>query len=161
MLAHRLWRWSNIKVNVWVCSLTLQFYPLVTTEPVHSCVMSTRKAHNQKQSRRIGIIVHIAISVLPGTHLHLSQVKHARAKCLARAHRHRSNVPTLRGEKHDMSLKTCLKWGLNPHGRQRQSQQTLDVATMLDHRLRHWPNIDPTIDHSLVFAGIANKSATL
>ena len=33
--------------------------------------------------RRIELIVHIAISVLPGTHFHLSQVEHLRVKCLA------------------------------------------------------------------------------
>ena len=33
--------------------------------------------------RRIELIVHIAITVLPGTHFHLSQVKHLRVKCLA------------------------------------------------------------------------------
>ena len=33
--------------------------------------------------RHIEHIVHIAISVLPGTHFHLSQVKHSRVKCHA------------------------------------------------------------------------------
>ena len=33
--------------------------------------------------RRIELIVHIAISVLPGTHLHLSEEKHVRVKRLA------------------------------------------------------------------------------
>ena len=33
--------------------------------------------------RRIELVVHIAISVLPGTHFHVSQVKHLRVKCLA------------------------------------------------------------------------------
>ena len=133
ILAHRLRRWPNIKVNVWVCSLTLQFYPLVTTEPVHSCVISTRGAHNQKPTRRIGIFVYIAIPVLPGTHLHLSQVKHVRAKCLDQVHRHRNNVPTLRGEKHDMFIKTCLKWGLNP-----QRQLRSATPQMLT---QHWENV--------------------
>ena len=36
--------------------------------------------------RCIELIVHIAISVLPGTHFHLSQVKHLRVKCLAQGH---------------------------------------------------------------------------
>ena len=40
---------------------------------------------------RIELIVHIAISVLPGTHFHLSQVKHLRVKCLA----HRHNILTM------------------------------------------------------------------
>ena len=36
--------------------------------------------------RRYELIVHIAISVLPGTHFHLSQVKHWRVKYLAQGH---------------------------------------------------------------------------
>ena len=36
--------------------------------------------------RRIELIVHIVISVLPGTYFHLSQVKHLREKCLAQGH---------------------------------------------------------------------------
>ena len=36
--------------------------------------------------RRIKFIVHIAISVLPGTHFHLSEVKHLRVKCLSQGH---------------------------------------------------------------------------
>ena len=36
--------------------------------------------------RRIELIVHIAISVRPGTHFYLSQVKHLRVKCLAQRH---------------------------------------------------------------------------
>ena len=36
--------------------------------------------------RRMELIVHIAISVLPGTHFHLSQVKHLKVKCLAQGH---------------------------------------------------------------------------
>ena len=36
--------------------------------------------------RLIELIVHIAISVLPGTHFHLSQVKHLRVKCLGQGH---------------------------------------------------------------------------
>ena len=36
--------------------------------------------------RCIELIVYIVISVLPGTHFHLSQVKHLRVKCLAQGH---------------------------------------------------------------------------
>ena len=35
---------------------------------------------------RIKLIVHIDITVLPGTHFHLSQVKHLRVKCLDEGH---------------------------------------------------------------------------
>ena len=40
---------------------------------------------------RIELIVHIAISVLPGSHFNLSQVKHLRVKCLAQGH----NISTM------------------------------------------------------------------
>ena len=50
--------------------------------------------------RRIKLIVRIAISVLPGTHYHLSQVKHLRV-----------NILTMRGEKHDISLKILHQAG--------------------------------------------------
>ena len=36
--------------------------------------------------RRIKIVVHIVISVLPGTDFHLRQVKHLKVKCLAQGH---------------------------------------------------------------------------
>ena len=36
--------------------------------------------------RRIELIIPIAIFVLPGTDLHLSQGKHLRVKCLAQGH---------------------------------------------------------------------------
>ena len=35
---------------------------------------------------RIELIVHIAISVLPDTYFHLSQLKHLRVECLAQGH---------------------------------------------------------------------------
>ena len=35
------------------------------------------------------------------TRLHLSQVKHVRVKCLAEGHRHRNNVPMLKGDKRE------------------------------------------------------------
>ena len=36
--------------------------------------------------RHIELIIHITISVLPGTHSHLRQVKNLRVKCLAQVH---------------------------------------------------------------------------
>ena len=42
--------------------------------------------HHLQPFQRWEIITHIAISVLPGTHLHPSQVKHGRVKCLAQGH---------------------------------------------------------------------------
>ena len=68
------------------------------------------REHTYLQSfRRIELIIHIAISVLPSTHFHLCQVKHLRVKCLAQGHPH--NVPRLRGEKHDISLKILHQAG--------------------------------------------------
>ena len=46
------------------------------------------------------LIVHIVISILPGTHLDLNEVKHVWVKSLTQGHKHRDSVPTLRGEKH-------------------------------------------------------------
>ena len=65
---------------------------------------------------RIALIIHFAISLLSGTHLHLSQVKHVKVKCLAQEY----NVPILREEKHDISLQA--KQDSKPHGRQRHLQ---------------------------------------
>ena len=61
--------------------------PLVTG-PVHSCTISTPfLEHTALQPfQRYKLITDIAISVLPGTHLHLSQVKHVRVECLAQRH---------------------------------------------------------------------------
>ena len=65
----------------------------------------------QQPFRRIELIVHIAISVLPGTHFHLSQVKHLKVKCLAQAH----NILTMSqdlGGKYDICLKILHQAGL-------------------------------------------------
>ena len=65
-------------------SVDFTFYPLATGP---SCVISTPEESIQSCSLFgtfiIELIIHIAISVLPGTYLHLSQVKHVRVKCLA------------------------------------------------------------------------------
>ena len=55
--------------------------------------------------RRIGLIVHISISVLPGTHIHLSGVPCPRTQ-------HLNNVARLRGDEHDISLKILHQTGL-------------------------------------------------
>ena len=55
--------------------------------------------------RRIELIVHIAISALPGTHFHLSQVRHLRVKCLAQGHTILIMSQDREGRKHDISLK--------------------------------------------------------
>ena len=61
--------------------------------------------------RRIKLIVHIAISVLPGTHIHSysSEAFKGGVSC-PRTH-HLNNVPRLRGEKHDISLKILHQAG--------------------------------------------------
>ena len=91
----------------------------LVTEPVHRsyAISTARRAYNPAA---IELIVHNSVSVLPGTHLHLSQVKHMRVDCLSHRHKHRNNALTLGGNQSDISLKTCHNQGLNPHGRQRQ-----------------------------------------
>ena len=53
--------------------------------------------------RRIELIIHIAIFVLPGTHFHLRQVKHLRVKCLARGHNIKQ-CPNIERGKHDLTV---------------------------------------------------------
>ena len=52
---------------------------------------------SMQQFRRIELIVHIAIAVLSGTHLHLSQMKHVRVECLAQGHNIRTIIPAAKG----------------------------------------------------------------
>ena len=61
-------------------STDFTIYPLVTG-PAYSCAISTpRREYTVLHFRRIELIVHIAISVLPYTHLHLSHMKHVKVK---------------------------------------------------------------------------------
>ena len=53
--------------------------------------------------RRMELIVNIVIYGIPSTHLLPEGKKHVRVKCIAQGHTHRNNVPTLRGEKHDIT----------------------------------------------------------
>ena len=59
--------------------------------------------------RRIEPIVHIAISVLPGTHFQLSEAFEGEVSCPRT--QHLNNVPILRGEKHNISLKIMHQAG--------------------------------------------------
>ena len=81
--------------------------------------------------RRIALIVHIAISVLSGTHFHLSQVKHLRVKCFVQGHNIINNVPRLRGEEHYISLKILHQAGF---------ETARQAATSAE---RHAPTIAP------------------
>ena len=66
--------------------------------------------HTVRQSfQRYELTAHIAISVLSGTDLHMSQVKHWWVPCLRT--QLRKNVPILRGEKHDICLKILHQTG--------------------------------------------------
>ena len=51
--------------------------------------------------QRLGLLVHIAISVLPGINLH---VKHVRVKCLSQGHDTETISQCWEGEKHDCSV---------------------------------------------------------
>ena len=67
-------------------------------------------AYSHAAISRIELIVHIAISVLPGTNLRLGQVKHVKVKCLGKD----THIETMaqRCEESEALhfLKTCLKW---------------------------------------------------
>ena len=85
----------RVKVKVQVYSLISSlktYHPTLHLTPwsldLFFCVpFQLHREHTVPQPfRRIELIVHIAISVLPGTHFHRSQVKHLRVKCLAQGH---------------------------------------------------------------------------
>ena len=79
--------------------------------------------HTVLQSfRRIELIVHIAISVLPGTHFHLSQVEHLRVKCLAQGHTILTTSQDWEWRNMIFLWKSCTKRDSKPHGRQRHQE---------------------------------------
>ena len=96
---------------------------------------------------RIVLIIHIAISVLPGTHFHLSQVKHLRVKCLATRTRHRNNVPILTGEKHAISLKILHLAGFETTWQAATSAKlrALTIAPGPSLSVRHMTNLKKTL----------------
>ena len=67
-----------------------------------------------------------------GTHFHLSQVKYLKVKCLAQGHNIGNNIPRLRGDKHNISLKSLHK----PH----------------DKNVVLWANNKPALGQRIVFA---------
>ena len=72
--------------------------------------------------RRIELIVHISISVLPGTHFHLSLVRHSRVKCLAQVHNILTMSQDWEGRNMKFLWKLCTKQDSKPHGRQGHRQ---------------------------------------
>ena len=74
MVWYQVWgpiiRLYTLPLGHWTCSFVYHFHGEHTV---------------LQPFRRIELIVHIAISVLSGTHFHLSQVTHWRVKCLAQA----------------------------------------------------------------------------
>ena len=134
----------------------LHFYPLVTG-PVHSCAISTpwsleqfirvpSQLHGEhtvlQPFRRIDLIIHIAISVLPVTQFILSQMKHLRTKCLAQGHTSKQ-CPQYWEGKHYIYL----------HGRQRHWQNSsLNTKHLFNiYSLQCRPNV---FNNCFVFSGI-------
>ena len=74
--------------------------------------------------RRIELIVHIAISVLPSTHFHLIQVKRLRVKCLAQGQNILAMSQYWEGRNMIFLLKSRTKRESKPHGRQRHRQSS-------------------------------------
>ena len=65
---------------------TLHFTPSSLDLFVRESFQLPGEHTGQQPFRRVKFIVHIAISVLLGTHFHLSQVKQLRVKCFAQGH---------------------------------------------------------------------------
>ena len=68
------------------------------------------------------IVALIAISVLSGTHFHLSRVKHLRVECLAQGHNIETMSQDREGENVIFLWKSCTKQGSKPHDSQRHRQ---------------------------------------
>ena len=106
----------NISPGHWTCSFVCHFN-------------STESIIVLQPFQRIELSIHIATSVLPGTHLHLSQTNLGSVKCLAQGH----DVPTLKGGRHDNFLKTCTKEELNSHGRMPATMAKRNALTITPH----------------------------
>ena len=106
----------KVQVNCLISSLktyhpTLQFYPLVTG-PVHSCAISTpRRAYSPA-----AVLAHLTYR----THCHLCPTRYSFSPESSEAFegevpcpktQHLNNVPRLREEKHDISLKILHQAG--------------------------------------------------
>ena len=78
---------------------------------------------------RIELIIHITISVLPGTHFHLSQVKRLRVKCFAQGH----NIETMSQDWDGRNIlflwKSCTKWFETA----RQAATSAECHALLNH----------------------------
>ena len=130
------------------------FHPTFTlSHPVHwtcsfVCHLNSTESIVLQPFRCIELIIHTAISALPGTHFHLSQVTHLRVKYLAQGH----NIETLKGEKNMIFLWiSCTKRDSKSHDRQRYCQSSAlypantkllyNICTTSAQRLRRWSNI--------------------
>ena len=77
---------ATVKVQVYSLISSLKTYHRTLHLTPWSLDLFIRVHTVLQPFRRIEHIVHIAISVLPGTHFHLNQVKHLRVKCLGQGH---------------------------------------------------------------------------
>ena len=131
------WNGKNLKVQVYslISSLISSHQPTLHFTPwsLDLFIRVPFQLHGehtvQQPFRRIKLIVHIAFSVLPGTHLYLSQVEHARVKCNAQRHKTKQSVrkckqaarPTTHNFKWMKITHICLIWG--------QTLTNLNVST--------------------------------
>ena len=135
--------------------------------------------------RRIELIIPIAISVLPGTHFHLSQVKHLRVKCLTQGHNILTMSKDWEGRNMIFLWKFCTKRDSKPHDRHAKLNVYLCVTVLygnvmatqigldIDWDMRYFPNTmnkceiytdDVTeclIRHYMYVSTLANKHTLL
>ena len=101
---------------------TWHFTPWSLDLFIHVSLQLSREYTVLQPFRRIQLIVHIAISVPPGTHFHLSEVKQLRVKCLAQGHTILTISQDWEGKNMIFLWKSCTKRDSKPHGRQRHRQ---------------------------------------
>ena len=120
---------KKVKVQVYslissISSDFLHFYSLVTGLFIRVRSQLNREHTVLQPFRRIELIIHIAISVLPGTHFYLSRVKHFMVKCLGQGHNIETMSQYWEGRNMIFLWKSCTKRDLKPHGMQRHWQSS-------------------------------------
>ena len=113
----------NVKVQVYslISSISSDFY-MFTPWSLDLFIRVPSQLHGEhtvlQPFWRIELTIHIAISVLPCTHFHLSQMKHLRVHCLAQGHNIESMSQCWEGRNIIFLWKSCTKCDSKLHGRQ-------------------------------------------
>ena len=109
-------RVKKVKVQVYclISSISSDFY-ILTPWSLDLLIRVPSQLHGVHTFRRIVLIIHINISILPGTHFHRSHVK-----CLVQGHNIETMSQYWEGRNMIFLWKSCTKRDSKPRGRQLQ-----------------------------------------